>query len=176
VDRDAGCSGGRRDVAREQVEIIMLRVVAGLDTRRAWRASTAYPQFNCGNTTGCWTFFGGTSAATPQTAALVALVNAARAPQGKQPIGFLDPLLYGGVGASAYTDIVPQHYGTAPKTFAGAEVGVSGPVLKSVGDLQDNQLWQVPIAGYPTTTGYDATTGWGTPNASAFVGALAAMP
>lgn len=137
---------------------------------------TAYPQYNCGNTTGCWTFYGGTSAATPQTAALVALVNAARAARGKQPLGFLDPLLYGGVGAAAYTDIVPQHYGTAPKTFAGADVGVSGPVFKSVGDLQDNQLWQVPIPGYPTTTGYDATTGWGTPNAPAFVSALAATP
>jgi hypothetical protein len=71
---------------------------------------------------------------------------------------------------------VPQHYGTAPKTFAGAEVGVSGPVLKSLGDLQDNQLWQVSIPGYQTTTGYDATTGWGTPKAAAFVHALAAMP
>ncbi|HEV2451937.1 MAG TPA: S53 family peptidase [Streptosporangiaceae bacterium] len=137
---------------------------------------TAYPQFNCGNTTGCWTFFGGTSCATPQTAGLVALVNAARAAEGKQPLGFLDPLLYQGVGSTAYTDIVPQHYGTAPKTFSGADVGVSGPVLKSVGDLQDNQLWQVPIDGYSTTTGYDATTGWGTPNAPAFVSALAAMP
>jgi len=137
---------------------------------------TAYPQFNCGNTTGCWTFFGGTSAATPQTAALVALVNAARTAQGKQPIGFLDPLLYGGVGAADYTDIVPKHYGSAPKTFAGAEVGVGGPVFKSAGDLQDNQLWQVPVAGYPTTTGYDATTGWGTPTAPAFVSALAVMP
>jgi hypothetical protein len=115
-------------------------------------------------------------AATPQTAALVALVNAARAAQGKQPIGFLDPLLYGGVVASAYTDIVPQHCGTAPKTFAGTEVGVSGPVLKSVGDLQDNQLWQVSIPGYQTTTGYGATTGWGTPKAAAFVHGLAAMP
>jgi subtilase family serine protease len=136
---------------------------------------TAYPQFNCGNTTGCWTFFGGTSAASPQTAALVVLVNAARAAAGKGPIGFLDPILYSGVGASDYTDIVTQHYGSAPKTFAGSEVGV-GAVNKSVGDLQDNQLWQVPIAGYPTTAGYDATTGWGTPNAPAFVAALAAMP
>ena len=51
---------------------------------------TAYPAFNCGNTTGCWTFFGGTSAAAPQTAGLTALVNAARASQGKH----LDPLLY----------------------------------------------------------------------------------
>jgi subtilase family serine protease len=137
---------------------------------------TAYPAFNCGNTTGCWTVFGGTSAATPQTAALTALVNAARAAADKPPIGYLAPLLYNGVGASDYTDIVPQHYGSAPKTFAGAEVGVSGPVLKSAGDLQDNQLWQVPVAGYPTTSGYDATTGWGTPNAAAFVSALAALP
>src|ERR1039457_1609587 len=137
---------------------------------------TAYPQFTCGNPPGCWTFFGGPSAATPQTAALVALVNAARAAQGKQPIGFLDPLLYSGVGATAYTDIVPQHYGSAPKTFAGAEGGGSGTEFKSGGDLQDNQLWEVPVAGYPTTTGYDANTGWGTPSAPAFVSALAAMP
>jgi subtilase family serine protease len=136
---------------------------------------TAYPQFNCGNATGCWTFFGGTSAATPQTAALVALANAARAAAGKGPIGFLDPLLYGGVGAADYTDIVPQHYGTAPAIFAGTDVGVSAPVNKSVGDLEDNQLWQVPVAGYATTAGYDPTTGWGTPNAPAFVSALALM-
>jgi subtilase family serine protease len=137
---------------------------------------TAYPAFNCGNSTGCWTFFGGTSAATPQTAGLVALANAARSAAGKSPIGFLDPLLYGGVGAADYSDIVPQHYGSAPKTFAGADVGVSGPVTKSVGDLVDNQLWQVPTAGYATTGGYDATTGWGVPNGSSFVSALAALP
>jgi hypothetical protein len=89
---------------------------------------TAYPQFSCGNTTGCWTFFGGTSAATPQTAALVALANASRAADGKQPIGFLDPILYQDrVEASAYRDIVPEHYGSALKAFAGSEIGVSGP-------------------------------------------------
>ena len=137
---------------------------------------TAYPEFNCGNTTGCWTFFGGTSAATPQTAALVALANAARAAGNKQPLGFLDPLLYqNGIGAGDYSDIVPQHYGSAPKVFAGSEVGVSGTVDKSVGDLQDNQLWEFPAPGYPTTPGYDATTGWGTPNAPAFIAADHAM-
>ena len=137
---------------------------------------TAYPQFNCGNTTGCWTIYGGTSAATPQTAALVALANAARQAAGEEPVGFLDPILYGGLGASAYTDMVPQHYGSAPATFAGSDVGATGPVNKSVGDLVDNQLWQTPIAGYPTTAGYDATTGWGTPNAPAFVAGLVASP
>lgn len=138
---------------------------------------TAYPEYNCGNTTGCWTFYGGTSAATPQTAGLVALVNAARAASGKQPIGFLDPILYqDGVGASDYSDVVAMHYGSAPKSFAGSEVGVPGSVYKSVGDLQDNQQWGSSIPGYPTTPGWDATTGWGTPNAPAFVSTLAGMP
>jgi len=137
---------------------------------------TAYPQYNCGNATGCWTFFGGTSAATPQTAGLVALANAARAAQGKQPIGFLDPILYNGLGSSAYADVTPQHYGSAPATFAGSDVGVGGTVSKSVGDLVDNQLWEDSVPGYPATTGYDATTGWGTPEAPAFVSALSAMP
>jgi subtilase family serine protease len=136
---------------------------------------TSYPEYNCGNTTGCWTFYGGTSAASPQTAALVALVNAARAAGGKAPIGFLDPILYSGVGASsAYTDIVPEHYGSAPAAFAGSDVGVTGTVSKSVGDLVDNQMWQVPVAGNATTTGYDATTGWGVPNAGTFVADLLA--
>ncbi|MGH2910826.1 MAG: S53 family peptidase, partial [Solirubrobacteraceae bacterium] len=91
---------------------------------------TAYPQYNCGNATGCWTIFGGTSAATPQTAGLTALVNASRRAAGKKPIGFLDPYLYqGGIGQSAYQDIVPVHEGSAPASFAGSEVGV-GPVQK----------------------------------------------
>jgi len=137
---------------------------------------TAYPQFNCGNATGCWTIYGGTSAATPQTAALVALANTAREAAGKQPVGFLDPILYGGLGASAYSDVVPQTYGSAPPAFAGSEVGLSGPVNKSVGDLEDNQLWETPIAGYRTTTGYDATTGWGTPKAPLFVAGVVAAP
>jgi len=137
---------------------------------------TAYPQFNCGNSTGCWTIFGGTSAATPQTAGMTALVNAARMAAGKQPIGFLDPYLYqDGVGQSAYNDVVPMHYGSAPKTFTGSDVGV-GPVQKSVGDLVDNQLWESSIPGYPTTTGYDATTGWGAPDAARFVQELTAQP
>lgn len=137
---------------------------------------TAYPEYNCGNADGCWTIYGGTSAASPQTAALVALVNAARASAGKQPIGFLDPILYAGAGSADTTDIVPQHYGDAPKTFDGSDLGVSGTVTKSAGDLEDNQMWEVPTAGYPTTAGYDLTTGWGVPKGTEFVSALTAMP
>lgn len=137
---------------------------------------SAYPQYNCGNATGCWTIFGGTSAATPQTAGLTALVNASRESAGKQPIGFLDPYLYqDGIGQSAYQDIVPVHEGSAPKSFTGSEVGV-GSVQKSVGDLQDNQQWGSAVPGYPTTTGYDLTTGWGAPDAARFVQELTAQP
>jgi len=138
---------------------------------------SAYPEYNCYQATGCWTIYGGTSASSPQTAGLFALVNHARQVAQKSPIGFLDPLLYSGLGsdASAYTDIVPMHYGSAPKSFAGTDVGV-GTVQKSVGDLVDNQLWQVPVAGFPTTTGYDATTGWGTPKAPGLVAAMTALP
>ncbi len=138
---------------------------------------SAYPGYNCpalpdGSTpSACWQDYGGTSAATPQTTALVALANAARSAQGNGPIGFLDPLLYGGIGSADYRDITPVHEGTAPATFAGSDVGV-GTVDKSVGDLVDNQLWEVSVAGYPTTTGWDATTGWGSPEAPAFVAAL----
>jgi len=137
---------------------------------------TAYPQFNCGNATGCWTIYGGTSAATPQTAGLTALVNAARESAGKEPIGFLDPYLYqDGIGQSAYDDVVPMHYGSAPASFTGSEIGV-GTVQKSVGDLRDNQLWGSSVPGYPTTPGYDATTGWGAPDAARFVQELTATP
>jgi subtilase family serine protease len=145
---------------------------------------TAYPSYNCApippfSTQDCWQVYGGTSAASPQTAALVALANAARKHAGKQPIGFLDPILYqDGVGANAYKDVVRMHEGSAPKTFAGSDITPSGTVRvnKSVGDLRDNQLWEVPIAGWATTRGYDATTGWGTPKAAKFVAALKAMP
>lgn len=143
---------------------------------------TAYPSYNCApvppfSTQDCWQVYGGTSAAAPQTAGLTALANAARASAGKGPIGFLDPILYqDGVGAHDFTDIVPRHYGSAPKTFSGSDVGVTGPVLKSVGDLVDIQLWQNPVAGYPVTSGYDLATGWGAPEAAKFVAALKAMP
>jgi kumamolisin len=91
---------------------------------------------------------GGTSAATPLWAALITLINAARGP-GKR-IGYLTPLLYqntlggGAIGAAGCTDVVTGDNNTAT------------------------------VGGYSATRGYDAVSGWGTPNGTALASALPA--
>jgi subtilase family serine protease len=122
---------------------------------------TAYPtaQFPAG-----WQISGGTSAASPQVAGVIALANAARAGLGEKPIGNLNPILYS-LPSSDFTDVVPQTQGTAAS-----------------GILGNNQLWQYnvdgsvspgPVAGFPTLAGWDMTTGFGSPVVGPFVAALA---
>jgi subtilase family serine protease len=114
--------------------------------------------------------FGGTSAASPQVAALTAIANASRKTSGKAGIGNLDEAIYSSSfsQSSAFRDIVPQTYGTAPS-----------------GVLENNRMWDTgadgfvtpdPVPGFPTTTGYDLTTGWGTPMAQGYIAALTAQP
>jgi hypothetical protein len=102
---------------------------------------------------------------------LTAVANQSRAAAGKGGIGNLDQVIYGsGVDkATAFSDIVPQTYGTAPS-----------------GVLQNNRMWDytgdgspvVPdaVPGYPTTSGYDLTTGWGSPKAAGYIAQLTAAP
>ncbi len=115
-----------------------------------------------------WGVFGGTSASSPQVAALTAIANQSRHAAGKGPIGNLNPVLYGGSfdRASALRDVVPHTYGVTPS-----------------GHLDSNRMWAYtadgfltpdPVPGYPTTSGYDLTTGWGTPWAPGWVAALTA--
>lgn len=115
-----------------------------------------------------WGVYGGTSAASPQFAAITAIGNQQRAAAGKGPIGFLNPVIYGASfnKSAAFNDIVPHTYGTTPS-----------------GVLQNNRIWDLgsdgfvtpdPVPGYPTTSGYDLTTGWGSPNAPGYVGQLVA--
>jgi subtilase family serine protease len=124
---------------------------------------TAYPNYQRAG----WHVYGGTSAASPQLAGVVALANAARADDSKGPIGYLNPVLYS-LPSSDYRDIVPVHEGSVS---AGAQV--------------DNTLWQTnadgtvspgPVTGWPTTSGYDMTTGLGSPDVGPFVAAVAAQP
>jgi subtilase family serine protease len=123
---------------------------------------TAYPDYNNG---AGFHIYGGTSAATPQVAALTALANEARheASPSKGPLGNINPLLYAHPGW--FTDVLPTIQGTAES-----------------GKLVDNNDWDYngdgnpvtrdPVAGWPVLPGYDMTTGLGTPNAPAYVNGL----
>jgi subtilase family serine protease len=113
-----------------------------------------------------WHVFGGTSASSPQVAGLVAPANEQQAAASEQPLGYLNPLLYSVGSGPAFRDIVPTTEGTAAS-----------------GVLQNNVLWQYnadgsvspgPVPGWPTLTGWDMTTGFGSPQAPAFIAAVRA--
>ncbi len=129
---------------------------------------TAFPTYQRAG----WHVYGGTSASSPQVAALTALANQSRAEAGKGPIGNVAPLLYTHSAAfatnGAFRDITPTTQGTA-----------------SVGVLDNNRLWDWngynladtpgPIAGHPTTTGWDETTGFGSPLAPGYITTLTTL-
>lgn len=90
---------------------------------------------------------GGTSAASPLVAGLLTLINAER-PAGKR-VGFLTPVLYQGnptVGTIGCTDVV-------------------------TGNPGNNDT--ANIGGYNVGSGYDAVSGWGTPNGKKLAQAIA---
>ncbi len=91
----------------------------------------------------CWTVVGGTSAAAPFWAGLIALANQ----QGHRKLGFLNPALYA-IGA------------------AGANGGAGSPYhdVTAGGNLY-----------YQATSGWDYSTGWGSPDAATLVAMLLAQ-
>jgi subtilase family serine protease len=99
-----------------------------------------------------WHIVGGTSASTPQLAALVALTNQLADASGKAHVGYLNPLLYK-LSASDFNDILPQTFNAVT--------------------LADNSLYGSGIAGMAVTSGYDLSTGFGSPKAYQFVHDLA---
>jgi subtilase family serine protease len=105
-----------------------------------------------GCTGGCapgYYIVGGTSAGTPQWAAITALANQARHRLGKSNLGFLNNTLYSIAEGPGYQS-----------DFHDITVG-------------NNQLAGTPI-GYPAGPGYDIASGWGTPQVANLVAALAA--
>ena len=90
---------------------------------------------------------GGTSAATPLWAALVARVNSSL---GGKRAGFLAPVLY--------------------QAYAGGTVGAA-----SCTDIQNGNNTTAAIGGYSAGPGYDAVTGWGTPVGTQLLTALKAV-
>lgn len=116
---------------------------------------TAFPTYQRSG----WHVYGGTSAASPQLAALTSLAEEAKG----APLGNINAQIY--ANPSWFTDVVPTTEGTAQS-----------------GQLINNQLFAYnadgsvspgPVPGWPTTAGYDETTGFGTPNAPAYVNGLA---
>lgn len=92
----------------------------------------------------CWSVVGGTSAAAPLWAGLIALANQAADKQGLHSVGFLNPALY----------------------RMGSESGAPSPFHDITGG---GNLY------YPATSGWDFSTGWGSPDGSIFVQRLVAL-
>ena len=132
----------------------------------AWNASVnggvlVYTSFFPSTDRVGWHIYGGTSAASPQVAALTALA----AQQAGHGLGNINSAIYAHPGA--FTDV--------------RDVREGSPSIIS-GDLSKNQMFDyngdgLPVSwdsipGWDTTVGYDMTTGFGTPNAPAYVAAL----
>jgi kumamolisin len=84
---------------------------------------------------------GGTSAASPLVASLLTLINAERAKRAAHPVGYLTPVLY------------------QPNGGDGTTIGVIGCT-----DVLSGENTTDKIGGYLAGPGYDAVSGWGTPN------------
>src|ERR1700693_2335596 len=107
---------------------------------------------------GGWLTVGGTSAAAPMWAAMIALANEQAAKAGKGTLGFLNPSLYkigsGSHYGSDFHDITPPSNSSLPSN--NDELGVNG-------------------GAYPVTQSYDMATGWGTFDAAKLAADLVAM-
>jgi kumamolisin len=94
---------------------------------------------------------GGTSAASPLVAGLLTLINASRPASDR--VGYLTPLLYQASGAGKTT------------------IGAAGCT-----DVQSGNNTTAPAAGYRAGEGYDAASGWGTPDGVKLAALLSPPP
>src|SRR5438270_7783436 len=129
--------------------------------------ATGYPVYctagsSCNGSSGLggggWLTVGGTSAAAPMWAAMIALANEQAAKAGKGHLGFLNPLLYklnsGARYQADFHDITPPSNPNTPSS--NDELGFNG-------------------GAYPVTNSYDMATGWGTFDALKLAADMVAM-
>jgi len=93
---------------------------------------------------------GGTSAASPVAASIIALLNDARLRSGKPALGFLNPFIYA-FGYQGFTDIT-----------AGQSDGCNGNDTQTGGPLAGAGV--IPGAHWNATPGWDPVTGFGSPD------------
>jgi subtilase family serine protease len=98
---------------------------------------------------GRWGVFGGTSAASPAWAGIIALLNQAHG----GPLGFLNTAIYN-LGASS------NYHASFHDIILGNNSDTAG---------------NFGVDGFIATPGYDLTTGWGTPDVANFITNIAAI-
>ena len=111
-------------------------------------AVTIYESFDPTVSPG-WTPIAGTSAATPQWAALAALADNYAANHGQAPVGFLNPTLY--------------------------QIGTSASYSADFHDITVGNNSFDGITGFSAAPGWDAASGWGTPDAAHLIPDLVAV-
>ena len=114
-----------------------------------------------------WHVYGGTSAASPQLAALISLAEQERSAAGKAPLGYIDPLIYA-------NPLMVQRRG--PSAFRAPPPVDSWSTTRSGNSTPTARVSPGPSRAGPRLGGYDMTTGLGTPWAPSYVTGLAAAP
>lgn len=112
----------------------------------AHSVSPDYPVYQGGELTPS----GGTSAASPVVASLIALLNDARLRSGKPTLGFLNPLLYA-YGFQGFTDVT-----------SGQSDGCNGDDTQNGNGVPGSGV--ILGAHWNATVGWDPVTGFGVPN------------
>jgi subtilase family serine protease len=114
-----------------------------------------------------WGVFGGTSAASPAWAGIIALLNQAH----NGPVGFINPAIYSmgayyvGAERGPFHDITSGENSDTAGNFFGTYCFAAAP---SPPPPQCTTYFD----GWQAGPGYDLTTGWGTPNVSVFINAI----
>jgi len=115
-----------------------------------------------------WTSSGGTSAATPETAAMIALAGQRASDlMGKQVgIGSLNRILYS-LGSEDFHDIVPQSFGAQNQVVIDSNALYFSDLAMQIFGPGSETPVQVP--GYSAMPGYDLASGLGSPIAEKLV-------
>jgi subtilase family serine protease len=111
-------------------------------------ANANFTFYTCADQTTCLANeYGGTSFAAPMWAGYIALANQQRANSGDSTIGFINPTIYA--------------------------QNESGGALTSAYTTDFHDITSGTSGSYSATTGYDLVTGWGSPNGTGLINALA---